>query len=351
MKLSRLDRAEPAEPQHDGPDADPHQRLQQRARGRSGNAPALPGAAAQRRVQARSSFRRAAVEAGLRPGLRSQDGQNGSIEAGGRRRIEHHRAGRHEGGAGGPQRASSTWEPQAGECAGRSQCKSAASTTATKEDAQWSRGFYVVPADPKKPDSALDIVSKFGEISLQMSDGARYVLRFGNTTGASSTGNTKDKKLDAKEGSPGMDRYLFVMVDFNQDAIPKPAVEQLPPEEKPAAKKPDKQQRRRRTLRMTTRTQKGRCRRSRYRRRRRLTRPRFMPRPRSPLQRLRKADAGTKAGRRKDAGRRKKADAKKDEPKEMTTPPEAAEKAKLRKAEQERIDKEKSKLPPGRIQR
>ena len=102
------------------------------------------------------------------------------------------------------------------------------------------RGFYVVPADPKKPDAALDIVSKFGEINLQMSDGARYVLRFGNTTGASSTGNVKDKKAETKEG--GMDRYLFVMADFNQDAIPKPALEQLPPEEKPAAKTPEKKE-------------------------------------------------------------------------------------------------------------
>ena len=33
-----------------------------------------------------------------------------------------------------------------------------------------------------------------------------------------------------------MDRYLFVMADFNQDAIAKPVMEQLPPEEKPAAK-------------------------------------------------------------------------------------------------------------------
>ena len=33
-----------------------------------------------------------------------------------------------------------------------------------------------------------------------------------------------------------MDRYLFVMADFNQDAIPKPALEKLPPEEKPALK-------------------------------------------------------------------------------------------------------------------
>lgn len=97
------------------------------------------------------------------------------------------------------------------------------------------RGFVPVPVDPKKPD-VLDLVSKFGEIDLQMSDGVRYILRFGNTTGASSAGEVKDKKADAADSSAaGMDRYLFVMAEFNDQAIPKPAMEQLPPEEKPKA--------------------------------------------------------------------------------------------------------------------
>ncbi len=180
-----------------------------------------------------------------------------------------------------------------------------------------ARGFRAFALDPKNPD-ALQIVSKFGEIALQMNDGARYVLRFGNTTGASSTGNVKDKKAETKEG--GMDRYLFVMADFNPDAIPKPAVEQLPPEEKPAAKAPEKKD--------------------------------------EP----KKADAKDSKDN-KDAGA-KKDDAKKDEPKKADVPKadaakttetkadpkkdepkkddaaEAAEKLKLRKAEQERIDKE-----------
>ncbi len=108
----------------------------------------------------------------------------------------------------------------------------------TAAEALMQRGFVPVPIDPKKPD-ALEIVSKFGEIDLQMTDGARYILRFGNTTGASSAGDAKDKKPDAAESSGGMDRYLFVMADFNQDAIPKPVVEQLPPEEKPAPKTPE----------------------------------------------------------------------------------------------------------------
>ncbi len=101
------------------------------------------------------------------------------------------------------------------------------------------RGFELAAVDQKKPD-ALEIVSKFGEINLQMSDGARYILRFGNTTGASSAGD-KDKKAGTADATaPGMDRYLFVMADFNQNAIPKPALEQLPPEDKTAPKGTEK---------------------------------------------------------------------------------------------------------------
>jgi hypothetical protein len=177
---------------------------------------------------------------------------------------------------------------------------------ATRETLQ-ERGFYVVPSDPKNPNAPLDIVSKFGEISLQMNDGARYVLRFGNTTGASSTGNVKDKKAETKEG--GMDRYLFVMADFNQDAIPKPAVEQLPPEEKPVPKKADIKD----------------------------AKDNKDTKKEEP-----KKAADQKADTPKaDAAKtpEQKADPKKDEPKKDDAA-DAAEKAKLRKAEEERINKE-----------
>jgi hypothetical protein len=189
---------------------------------------------------------------------------------------------------------------------------------ATAETLQ-DHGYFAVPIDPKKPD-ALDIVSKFGEISLQMSDGARYILRFGNTTGLSAA---KDKKADGKESSTGMDRYLFVMADFNQDAIPKPAIEKLPPEEnkkaeekKPADKKAD-------------------------------------AKDAKPGEEMKKDDAkkddvkkpaDAKAGDAKKAESPKPDAAKSDQPKKEDTAKAdaaaAAEKAKLRKAEQERIDKE-----------
>ena len=176
------------------------------------------------------------------------------------------------------------------------------------------RGFVPVPVDPKKPD-VLDIVSKFGEINLQMNDGARYILRFGNTTGASSTGDAKDKKAEGADNSAGgMDRYLFVMADFNQDAIPKPAMEQLPPEEKPAPKADQKK---------------------------------AGPPAAAPPKTDAKPDAAKKADAAKDPNANKapnaaKDAAKKDQPSKSAADElaEKAEKAKLRKSEEERIAKE-----------
>ena len=88
-----------------------------------------------------------------------------------------------------------------------------------------------------------------------LSDGACYVLRFGESTGESSASDKSKDKKDAKkvekkdekkdEATPGSNRYLFVMAEFNQDAIPKPVLEEFPKEEKkaeekkPDAKKPD----------------------------------------------------------------------------------------------------------------
>ena len=104
------------------------------------------------------------------------------------------------------------------------------------------KGFFVV-SDPEVRNGPQEIFSNSGDITIQLADGARYILRFGETTGESSAAEKK-KKANAKSGKedkakddvvPGMDRYLFVTADFNQDAIPKPVVEKLP-EDKPAEK-------------------------------------------------------------------------------------------------------------------
>ena len=108
------------------------------------------------------------------------------------------------------------------------------------------RGFFMVPIS-KDPDVPQEIFSNSGDISLQLADGARYILRFGVTTGESSAAEKKkkgaaksDKDDKAKDDtSPGMDRYLMVTADFNQDAVAKPVLDKLP-EEKPAEKTPEK---------------------------------------------------------------------------------------------------------------
>ena len=176
----------------------------------------------------------------------------------------------------------------------------------TTAETLMQHGFVPVPIDPKKPD-ALELVSKFGEINLQMSDGARYILRFGNTTGASSAGDAKDKKADAgNSASAGMDRYLFVMADFNENAISKPAKEQLPPEEKAAPKADQKA----------------------------VSGPPVAapPKPDAKKDDAKKPDAAKDPNAAKDT-------AKKDQPGKSAAD-EQAEKAKLRKAEEERIAKE-----------
>lgn len=105
------------------------------------------------------------------------------------------------------------------------------------------RGFFPVQ-DPDGVEGHFSIMSTKGDVAFQLSDGVRYVLRFGESTGESSAADkAKDKKnlkTDKKdEPVAGSNRYLFVMAEFNQDAIAKPVYEELPKEQKPADKKAD----------------------------------------------------------------------------------------------------------------
>jgi hypothetical protein len=103
------------------------------------------------------------------------------------------------------------------------------------------RGFYVVQVG----DDAFELLSNKGEIRLQLNDGACYVLRFGAVTGESSPIEKAKAKKDAKkdekkdEAGPGLNRYLFIMAEFNPDGIAKPAMEPLPEEKKPGDKTPE----------------------------------------------------------------------------------------------------------------
>lgn len=94
------------------------------------------------------------------------------------------------------------------------------------------RGFYFANTP-----QGIDLLSAEGEARVENKDGVEYVLRFGNLTEA--TGGQSAKKeagKDAKESSSSTARYLFVMAEFKQDAIPKPELKAVPPEAKPEAK-------------------------------------------------------------------------------------------------------------------
>jgi hypothetical protein len=95
------------------------------------------------------------------------------------------------------------------------------------------RGFYLVQAGGSPV-----LLSNQGEIHVGMKDGVEYVLRFGEIAGQSEAkAKTKGKGKDAKkEDSGGVSRYLFVMAEFNPQAIAGPAKEKVPDEPKDAPK-------------------------------------------------------------------------------------------------------------------
>ena len=104
------------------------------------------------------------------------------------------------------------------------------------------RGFY-----PVKVGERIELVSTEGEISVSMKDGVQYVLRFGQVAGrgeeAADEGEEGEEKAEEGEGKAsgdaGVNRYLFVMAEFNPDAIPKPELEPPPGEKKaPEGEKP-----------------------------------------------------------------------------------------------------------------
>jgi hypothetical protein len=89
------------------------------------------------------------------------------------------------------------------------------------------RGFYPVPPE-------YDIYSSEGEATCTTKEGVRYILRFGNLSGGT---KGKDDAADGEKAksNPALNRYLFVMAQFDDSQIPKPQFEPLPGEATPAA--------------------------------------------------------------------------------------------------------------------
>jgi hypothetical protein len=107
-----------------------------------------------------------------------------------------------------------------------------------------SKGF--TPAVTKEG-GPLELVSSDGEVIATMKNGTQYVLRFGNLTNVAG-GQDKDEKAPAKDAKADakdkkadkgdkndVHRYLFVMAQFDENAIKRPELQKLP--ELPA--KPD----------------------------------------------------------------------------------------------------------------
>lgn len=89
------------------------------------------------------------------------------------------------------------------------------------------RGFTAV----KTPEGDEEVISSEGEVICTMNDGAEYVLRFGDLQLTDGGGEQqREESADASEAkaSEGVNRYLFVMARFNEDAVPKPELEALP---------------------------------------------------------------------------------------------------------------------------
>ncbi len=98
------------------------------------------------------------------------------------------------------------------------------------------RGFYVA-----RVGNRVELFSNEGEIRCLMKDGVEYVLRFGEIAGAGSAAPKEKEDEDEGSGSSGLNRFIFVMTEFNRDSIPEPELEPLPgEEEKPAEGQPAK---------------------------------------------------------------------------------------------------------------
>jgi hypothetical protein len=120
----------------------------------------------------------------------------------------------------------------------------AAADFTTKDEAYASlgeKGFFLTPLEENGP---VELVSNEGEIRLVMKDGVEYVLRFGEIAGsgpskkdAKPKGKEKDADKDPdKKSGGGLNRYLFVMAEFDPALIPKPQFEPLPEVKKDAPK-------------------------------------------------------------------------------------------------------------------
>jgi hypothetical protein len=102
------------------------------------------------------------------------------------------------------------------------------------------KGFYLARLES----GPVEVFSNEGETRVGSKDGVEYILRFGDIAGRAAK---KDEKKDAKQkgkakepekkkeesATAGLNRYLFVMAEFNPELVAKPQFEPLPEPIKP----------------------------------------------------------------------------------------------------------------------
>jgi hypothetical protein len=96
-------------------------------------------------------------------------------------------------------------------------------------EALGERGFFV-----GKIGNNYELYSNNGEFRCMMNDGVEYILRFGDVALQSTLEEKNKDSKDAQNGKPaekkgpGVNRYLFVMAQFNPAGIPEPKLAPLP---------------------------------------------------------------------------------------------------------------------------
>lgn len=80
------------------------------------------------------------------------------------------------------------------------------------------------------PDGKLDLTSSEGQVTCTTREGVKYILRFGGlrvqTDGQSPEASADDDENDGADED--LHRYLFVMAEFDENAIQRPELEDLP---------------------------------------------------------------------------------------------------------------------------
>ena len=110
--------------------------------------------------------------------------------------------------------------------------KSLKQTGAVKVDVETqadliAKGFCLLPIPGPDGQQKITLLSTDGDITVNMGNGVEYVLRFGAIA----------DNVRSNQDESAVNRYLFVMVQFNPDGIKKPELEPVP--EAPNENSPD----------------------------------------------------------------------------------------------------------------